>query len=498
MNIYLAEIEAHNGTSVVTLRYTSGAGYDNSGTFYEPRLIQPARLQRDARSALLGGRASQSYGELLLTNLDGGIDALADYFFDGRTLTLKYGDESAAYGTFATVLVATIESVGFESEQVSVRLRDRASVLDVPFSSVKYAGSNSLPNGIEGTSDDIKGQYKPRIFGRIALMSPVMVNTSKLIYQVNAAEIDTIVNIYDAGAYLTRSTDYSSQADMEANQPTSGTFRIWPAGGCFRLGATPYGAVSCVVAEKWDHTQISAAGIILRILTELGWTSADYVAADFTTLNQKCCAPLGVVIDQGETISAIFDRICATVGAWWGFDALNRFRVGRLDTPSSPALTLTDTIITNLERQPPDEQAVWSVTVQADRNYAVQDRKSLAGIVSDARAAWLSAETRDQKAENAAIKTTRLLAEDRSYPSLFCSISQAQAEATRRLNLLSVRRDTVTLTVLGAGDNLASIDIGSAVTLQSAQLGYSAGRTMIITGIALDFETDTADLTLWG
>lgn len=499
--LWLAEITAYDpgSSSVVTWRFASGQGYDNAGTFYEPRIENPATFSRSIGGGGFGGRASGSYGELTLINNDGALNALADDYFDGRTLTLKVGNAGMAYGSFQTVMVATIETVAMERQRVSVRLRDRAITLDTPFSAVKYAGTNSLPNGIEGTSDDIKDQYKPRILGRVALMTPVCCNTSKLIYQVNAGSVDSIVNVFDAGAYLSRSTDYTSQSDMENNAPASGTFRSWPAGGCFRLGASPYGALSACVAERWLYTDNTAAGLIQRILTEIGYTGSDWVAADFTTLNQANAGSLGVIVSDGETTASLLDRITQSVGAWWGFDRINRFRIARLDAPSgSPAATFTDSDIIELERQPDTTPPNWRTTIQADTNYAVQDKKSLAGVVTLDRAGWFEQASREQTAESATVKSTRLLADETTTETLINGISIAAAEAARRLALYSVRRDTVTLTVADPLSRYGAVDIGSVVNLTTSKLGYGSGKLFTVTGIAVDYQRNTLDLTLWG
>ena len=505
MKILLAELDAYDPGSAGTVvyRFTDGMGYDAGGVFYAPRIENPAFMRRDASSVLLGGRSAQSYGELTLFNADGALNAMADDYFDGRAYRLLLGEDDAAYGTFQTVLVATIESVSFAGHLVSVRFRDRMATLDVPFSSVQYAGTNAPPNGIEGTPDDIKGQYKPRVFGRIALMQPVQVNSSKLVYQVNNGAIDALINVFDAGAYLGREADYTSQSDMEANQPSPNRFRAWPGGGCFRLGSSPYGQVSASVAEKWSHTSISAAGIILRILQEIGLTSADYVAADFTALDQKCAGPCGVVVEGGETVASLIDRIAASSGAWWGFDQLNRFRVGRLDAPSAPVVTILDRHIKDgqIASVPPAGQAVWQATVQADRNYAVQDKRSMAGVVGENRNAWFAAESRDQKAADTGVKAWRLLAEDKTYPSVLCSVSQAQAEATRRLTLLSGRRDVVTLTLCDPAAYLGVLDIGATVRVQTDEtndLGYATGRDLVVIGLGPNYKDDLLDLILWG
>jgi hypothetical protein len=504
MKIFLAELTAYDpgSSAVITWRFSSGLGYtDGSGNFYAPRIENPATFSRSIGGAAAGGKASASYGELTLINNDGALNALADDFFDGRTLTLKTGDDAAAYATFQTVLVATIETAAIERERVSIRLRDPAITLDKPFSEAKYGGTNALPLGIDGTADDLKGQSKPRLLGRVALVAPVLVNTSKLIYQVNAGPVASIVNVFDGGAYLQDTgPDYTSQNDMETNAPASGCYRQWKAGGCFRLGSAPVGQVSASVVEDWDYIDNTAAGLIQRILTEKGYTSGNWTAADFTALNQAVAASLGVVVESEATTSSLLDSICQSVGAWWGFDRLGKFRVARLDAPSgSPAATITDTDILELERQPEAEPPWWRVTLTCDPSYAVQDKKSLAGVVPADRATWFEQAAREQVSEDATVKTSRLLAQDTpKIETLLNAISQAQAEATRRLTLYKTRRDTVTLTVADPLSRYSVIDIGSVVNLTTSRLGYGAGKLFTVIGLAADYQRNTLDLTLWG
>lgn len=496
--IFLAEISAYDPatSAVVTHRFASGTGYDNAGTFYAPRIEQPAQFSRSMNDSS-GGRAGVSLGELTLVNNDGTLNALADQYFDGRTLTLKLGQQTDAYATFTTILVATIESVAIERERVSVRLRDKAIALDTPFSEAKYLGNNTLPAGIEGTADDLKDQYKPRILGRIALMQPVVVNTSKLIYQVSHSAVDAILNVYDAGAYLSQGPDYSNQADMEANAPGAGIWRACPSLGCFRLGSASFGQVSCSVVEKWAYLSNTAAGLIQRILAEKGYTSSDWVAADFTILNQANAGSVGVIVDGGETVTSLLDRICQSIGAWWGFDALGRFRVARFEAPAgSPVATFTDADLIDIERQPDAQPAQWRTTLKADINYAVQDRKSLAGVVPEDRAAWFEKDSRDQKTESAALKTSRLLAEESTVDTSLNGIATALAESARRQALYAVRRDVVTLTVANPDNRFAAIDLGSVVSVTGTL--YPAGRLFRVTSIGVDYQRSTLDLTLWG
>lgn len=499
--IFLAEIQGYDPTtsSVVTWRFSSGKGYDNAGTYYKPRIENPARFSRSLSVTGVGGKQSTSYGELTLINLDNELNELANDFFDGRTLTIKRGKQTDSYASFSTILIATVESVAMERERVSVRLRDRTYLLDKPFDTTKYDGSNTLPNGFEGTADDIKGQSKPRIFGRIALMTPVLVNTSKLVYQVNNGAVDAVINVFDSGAYLSRAADYANTTEMMSTAPLAGEWRAYPAGGYFRLGTSAFGQVSVCVAEKWAYLDCSAAGILQRVLTAAGYSSSDWIAADFTALNQKNAGSIGVVIGADETTASIIDRVCQSAGIWWGVDSLNRFRFARLDAPAgSPVATITDNEIIDIERQPESKPAVWQSTLKADINYMVMDRNSLAGVVTDDRANWFSRDSRDQSSENASVKTQRLLAEAESYDSSLNGISIAKAEADRRLALFSARRDVITVTVGDPASQYENIDLGDVVNVQTDQLGYTAGRNMVVTSLEPDYKSNTFDMTLWG
>ena len=504
MMIYTAEIQAYDpGTSsVITYRYATGTFMD-SGTIYEPRLVAAPRYSRSIRTSLIGGTATElSFGELRLLNGDGALDGMRADYFDGRKVTVKYGDSAAAYGTFTTVLIAKMGGIAYEGDFISIRLRDRLPELDKVFSDLVYGGTNALPNGVDGTADDIKGQYRPRPLGIVSLMAPVLVNTSLLIYEISCKQCDYVANVFGGGSYLGRGSDYTSISDMQSNQPSSGTFRCYysATGTYVRLGSTAFGQLTAMVFEKWAHTSVSAAGILSRMFSELSWVAGtDYVSADLTTLDQACCGPLGLLVQPEETIASLIDRIAGTVGAWWGFDTQGRFIVKRLEFGTSVA-TLTSVQLKDMEGQATDDEVVWRITIPGDRNYAVQAKESLAGIVqaNAARVAWYGTETRDQKSELTSVKTERLTATEQRHEGYFHAISQAQAESKRRLDLFRVRRDTNTARLLGYSSYSGAIDLGVTVTVQSNELGYSSGRDMIVAGIDVDLEADAADLILWG
>jgi hypothetical protein len=175
-----------------------------ANTHFDERLQQPAVMRRDLFDALTtAGRSRTGYGDLVLANGDGALDALIGYGFDGRAITIRQGPPGAAYPSgYTTLLVGTMEQVEVGRETVTVKLRDRQAELNVPLQATKYAGDNALPDGLEGVETDLKGKPKPRCFGKVLNVPAVPVNTSKLIYQVNDGAIASLDAVYDRGVGL--------------------------------------------------------------------------------------------------------------------------------------------------------------------------------------------------------------------------------------------------------------------------------------------------------
>lgn len=503
--IYLAEITCYDPAlpGIRTLRYSSGAdGYDNGGILYEPLIQQPATLRREIPTDVVGGHVSASYGALTLVNASGQLKALRDYYFGGYELTLKVGEAGAPYASFTTRLKATVETASFEPNRMAIRLRGREETLKTPLQTLSYGGTNVLPDGLDGTPDDQKGKQRPLGFGRLAAITPPCVNTSLQIYEISTSAFDDIVNVFDGGTFLTRGTEYTSLSAFKSSTVGAGGYNIYKAGPTYiKLEREPFRTLAVCAAEKWDYTQISAAGILKRILQSLGYTAADWVEQDFLDLDAANAGSLGILVGDGETIDSVLDRICISVGAWWGFDNLNRFRVRRFDGPAgNPVATITDEHIQDFGPVGPVQRPLWEVTVQGDWNYAVQPNANLTGQAQEqpARAQWWDKASRDQVISVPSVKANRPLAEKTTLTSYQNGISQCLAEGTRRRARFDDCHDPIAVT-LGAPDAwMDLIDLGSEVVLVSDQCGYPAGRAKVVVMTQPDFQRNRLDLILWG
>ena len=68
---------------------------------------------------------------------------------------------------------------------ITFQCRDALHALDINLLTTKYAGTNAMPAGVEGTTDDIGGTPKPVLLGTCKNVTPKQVNTSKKIYQID-------------------------------------------------------------------------------------------------------------------------------------------------------------------------------------------------------------------------------------------------------------------------------------------------------------------------
>lgn len=480
--------------TTASIGYATGPAETPPNAVYDPCIKQVGYLER----GVTVGASRVGYGELTLAT-SGHLDGMLDYGFDGQAVTIRSGPVGGAYpADYPVKLRAMAEQPEFVGMTLRLRLRDRLAELERPLQTARYGGTNALPAGTDGTPDDIKGQPKPRIYGVVMNTAPVLVNTSRLIYQIHDGALQAVGAVYDRGAALTAGAAYTSESDMQANAPAAGQYRAWLAGGMVRLGGLPTGQVTADATEGATAANRYAGALLSRIAQQMGLSSGEVSAADVAALDAAAPYELGVAVQGDETALAVMNRIAESVGAWYGFDRLGVLRMGRLVPPSgTPATDLTEISITNLERIAQDALPAWRVVLGWARNETVQ-AGDLAGSVTAARRAWLAQAQRTTSADDATVKARDKLAGEMQRDTLIVAEANASAEAARLLALYKVRRDTFKVRARLSADEVEAIDLGQVVRLTWHRYGLAAGRLFVVTGLRQDFERDVVEVTLWG
>ena len=521
---YASQFRLYGGVRV--LRYCSGRGFitrpteNPDNTAYQPKILQPALVRRDLPIPGVATTATRlSYGELTLTNADGALDLLTGYDFSGRTITIRSGEDTAAYpGGFTTQLVAVVDAIRVGMKEVTVKIKSPRVNWEQPIATATYGGTNDLNgNGVDGDSS-LAGTAKPIVLGTAYPVAPVLVNAPHHIYQYNVPAvlyppgvIDPVfhytgaVTVSDGGLLLVPGTTYATYAEMAAETeaqvalwPAGVDYRLCPTGGLFRLKIMPSFKLSCRLTplnySVWDclvalvNGPGGTAGAFVTFLS----AAAFLIAANLNVLS-------GGVIASGKSLAQLLDELLLPLGCWWGFTSTGALRVGHYyyDLTRASALNLTLQQIITFDRDA--APLFWRVLVRNNHNVAVHSATEMAPAALAADKQIYATAWNETALENLAFKArhpaageyvaeTMLYGALGSLATIWPGILQGSG-AGREILKLTCRMDA-------PGMNL--VDLGSAVTVTMPRLGYAAGKQFLVCGLQTDAVKNRVDLTLWG
>lgn len=493
-----------------TQPFVTGSADSPANQFYDGRIKQPANTSRACFSqGATSGRSQIGYGEMVLANTDGGLDALLNYSFAGRAITIKIGEvtpRSAGVTTWATVIAGTMEQAEFTWSQVTIRVRDRMQDIAKPHQQVKFAGNNSLPNGLEGVAGDLLGMPKTKIYGQAFNVPLPCVNTTRQIYLAHDGSVLASVDgVYDRGAPLTAGAAYANQAAMEASAPAAGQYRVWnDTTGCYiRIGTAPSGTLTADLTQGASAAARTVGQLYSTILQDAGVSSGSISSGDISALDALCSYVVGYAFThQAETTTLeALDNITNSIGAYFAPDASGIFRISQINLPSGGSVgNITATDVLSIERVASRDAGVgipaWKVKIGYQKIFEVQD--DLTNAVTLARKGLVEQEYRRVEASDSAVKTVNATSPEIAFDTLLVSAANASSEATRRLTLYKSRRDMLRVRVRVDGAMAAVIDLGKVITLTLNRYGLSAGKDFLIIGVRTDMRNYIFELTLWG
>lgn len=320
-----AQEETYYGAS--ELGFTTVPSDTPADTVVEPDVIQAASLNQ---SIIASGRTSGGSivgsGDVVLNNNDGRLEWMGEKYWDGRRIKIWLKDVDGLLADAELIFAGTMRRLTVDWKTVSIDLKDLQEDLRTQAQRRLYAGDNSLPAGVEGTENDLKNLRKPLCLGYVNNVSPFIVNTSKLIYQVHDGSIRSISDVYDQGVALTASgTDHATQAALEAATPAAGQYDTCLTLGMFVLGTAPTGEVTVDVygqitgnigsdTDTCDGTNWSSTNATVTERDVLGpdnfWYASEYlftgtgdITHDFTTAAAiPYYASFWIKIDTAKTV----------------------------------------------------------------------------------------------------------------------------------------------------------------------------------------------------
>lgn len=483
MKSWVVDIECLDGEgNPSSLHFSSSRYIDPNGKDYKPRIKEPGLYQAGLFSGEWLPSNRSGFGETTLVNKDNALSYMVDYAFDGRLLKLYFYDGES----LNLVLEGVMSRVSFTADEVSIKLRDPSEIIQTTHPNNTYAGDNVLPDGVEGVEDDIKGSTKPRVFGSVKNVSPVLVNTARLVYQVSDIDCN-ITTVRDEGVIITIEEEVADLNTLMLSTPSAGACKTYQ--GYFKLGDAPSGTITADA-----NSGLSGAGDVFNlILSEIG---ESLNSSDISSANSV--GDVGMFMDDETDTSEFLDSIAESIGGYWRVRADSSIELGVIPTPSTPVATFYDWNITEITRSSSGSGGnglpIHRVEVRADRNYTTQNR--LAGSADIEFVARAAKEWRTATQENAATKSRHPLSEEYRFESVLDSLTSADNIALNILNKVSVRRDNVEVSLsLSRNPNLSILD---TVRIESRYLGYENGRNFLVVGYTLDAALNQLQLQLWG
>jgi len=511
-----------SGGSEVRMYYSTVArsGLASSDALIEDQFIpgrvnQPGVIELDLwGSGRTRGPREPGNGMAVFENSDGGLDAFKGYALDSGFYTVQRTLASNPSTADTTVIFnGLMERCEVTEESVNIYLRDQIHRYNKAALPTRYAGTNALPAGIEGTPEDLGGKSKPAALGICLNVTPAFVNTSRLIYQLDGQQgflTGWSLVVYDARTVLTEdgAGDYTDQTDMETNAPTAGQYRVWPAGGCFRLGSAPTGQITCDITNPAiaggstgltpaASTSCEVHAILGRLAYLSGLTAPQIIS--YLAVNPQC----GIYLTGEVTYLQAMNELMQGVSAGWYLNPGSSLDilVRELEDPASET-SVQDFTDENIISFKPLVSAdsdrgipVWRVVVRYGKNYTLQNASELAGA-SQADVAFTGQEYRTVFAADSAIKTQWPRSPEIVIDSLISAEADAQNEADRLLALYDQLRDQYAMEV--PTSIVTTRHLGEFVTVTYARFGLNAGKKFMVIGKKYNFERDTVVLTLWG
>lgn len=465
--------------------FFSGEGFITSptdtpaNTLFEPRLVEPISFSRSMfSSGRIGGLSVPGFGELILTNADGGLDDFATYAWDGRSVEVRVGEAGAALEFYFTIFSGQSRTVEFDDLFIRLILRDNQNDFDIDYPDALYAGTG----GNEGSAE-LSGQPKPQCFGQVHNVDPVLVDAANYVYQVHDGAIEAIDAVYDGGVALTITTDYT--VDL--------------SNGRFTLVAAPTGIITAdVQGAKPGGTYLTTVADIVQHLAEeyAGFTHpGDFDTASFTALNAANSAVVGIYDRDTTTLASVLDRLINSIGGFYGFDRAGKFQVGRVELPTGTAAAEFDSTtiieVTRLASAVPNHQ----VRVNFNRNYRVMSESDFGASITDAKRDALVRDFSVATDVDATILTPYPNSSALIVDTMLAASAAASTEASRLLTLYKTQRDFYKILVKTQPYTLKLNDV---VKITFNRYNLASGKLFRVISIVEDAANNQVELELWG
>ena len=407
----------------------------------------------------LDGEPSISVGDIELDNKDGMLDDWLNEVWVNRNIRVYIGDVSWKREDFFLVFNGVVANIGSRSrDKLNITLRSKLDRLNTPVTESVLGGTTSNAE-----------RTLPLTFGECHNISPLLVDPANHIYQFHQGAAERVIEVRDNGVPITVNAS--------------------PSTGKFTLTASPAGTITASVQGKTPYTN-TVAGIIKFLATQYGtpterFTTADIDEANFNTFNTQHLQPVGVYLGDRSNVLAVCQELAASVGAQLVVSSIGKLKLVKIQTPSpDSAYTISrDNYEYGSLSISSRSEVIAGVRLGYCKNWTVQESLETgipAGNKDMFMQEWLTVSSRD----SAVASAYKLYADPAQVDTFLLKRTDAQAEATRRLNLWKEPHNI--FSIQGYAE-LLKLELGDSVILEGDRWGLSNGKLGQVIGLEKDW-----------
>ena len=331
-----------------------------------------------SESLTLDGSVSISIGDIELDNSNGELD---QYFFShiwtNRSVAIYIGDPSWKKSDFKLLFKGNVADIATSGRNnLNLVISDVFQKLNAPISdqTVQITGKN---NAVE---------LVPLTFGECFNVTPLLLNSGTLTYQVHNGPIERIIEVRDNGIPVLFTANLTA--------------------GTFTLTRAPFGQITCSVqGHKPSGTYTNKIGeTIKNILTQYGPSGARLQNTDINTtnftnfdnsfpvVNSEYTRAIGVYIRETANVLDICNRLAksaraqltVTAGPQENDSDVGLLKLIKLEIASSAVQNITSSDIEEYSLSIGDKAPIKPTSkLGYGRNWTVQESGLAAGVPSN-------------------------------------------------------------------------------------------------------------------
>lgn len=454
---------------LATKPYTTSPTDSPANQYYDPVVTTGIQFTEQLS---IDGQGGLSAGDIEIANYNGERDSWLDDIWDNHSIKAWIGDPRWVRADFQMIFNGVVATIDSKSRDVlNLSLMDKLQRLNTPITDAKIGGTESNKDDVINLS-----------FGEVSNVTPKLTNGVTLEYQIHDGPVESIFEVRDNGKPIANAV--IGWAGVTVNNAT----------GRFTLNRAAAGTITCSVQGDKNPVYINTVSkLVQRAVTGYGKLTDRFVTADLDVSNlaafETTCPQAAGAFAEGRTnVLNLCQDLAGSVGAQLVMSRLGLLRLIQLKIPGTGAPIVIDST-QMMERTLKIQQRPLvksSVMLGFNKNWTVQT--NLLTSIPEAHKALFATDWMTTTATSASVQADyKLNAAPLQVDTMFCTRTDAQSEAQRRLDIWSTARTVYQFD--GTSDLLQSLELGNAVTITNRRFGLQNGKTGIVISLAPNWLT---------